>query len=92
MPVAFEVSNALQGPLDVLVARKIGAPGHSEYGIGAIAEVGGVVYDKAVLATIVCVMTPSPFVAGASGTTCSTRRPTTMGLRKTGWPIPCPSC
>ena len=52
VPVAFEVSNALLAPLDVLVARKIGAPGHPEYGIGAIAEGGGVVYDEAVLATI----------------------------------------
>lgn len=41
VPVAFEVARALAAPLDVLVARKIGAPGNPELGIGAIAE-GGV--------------------------------------------------
>jgi len=38
MPVAFEVAQALRAPLDVLVVRKIGAPGNPELGIGAIAE------------------------------------------------------
>jgi putative phosphoribosyl transferase len=38
MPVAYEVAKALRAPLDVLVVRKIGAPGNPEYGIGAIAE------------------------------------------------------
>jgi putative phosphoribosyl transferase len=38
VPVAFEVAQALGAPLDVLVVRKIGAPGNPEYGIGAIAE------------------------------------------------------
>ena len=41
VPVAFEVAAALRTPLDVLVARKIGAPGNQELGIGAVAE-GGV--------------------------------------------------
>lgn len=41
VPVAHEVAQALEAPLDVLVVRKIGAPGNPEYGIGAIAE-GGV--------------------------------------------------
>jgi len=38
MPVAVEVARALRAPLDVLVVRKIGAPGNPELGIGAIAE------------------------------------------------------
>lgn len=38
VPVASEVAQALAAPLDVLVVRKIGAPGNPEYGIGAIAE------------------------------------------------------
>ena len=38
VPVAYEVARALDAPLDVLVVRKIGAPGNPEYGIGAIAE------------------------------------------------------
>jgi putative phosphoribosyl transferase len=41
VPVAYEVAQALDAPLDVLVVRKMGAPGNPEFGIGAIAE-GGV--------------------------------------------------
>ncbi|GBD83817.1 putative phosphoribosyl transferase/MT0597 [bacterium BMS3Abin02] len=36
--VASEVSAAIEAPLDVLVVRKLGAPGQPELGIGAIAE------------------------------------------------------
>lgn len=36
VPVAAEVARALGAPLDLLVARKIGVPGHRETGIGAI--------------------------------------------------------
>ncbi|MFF4488702.1 phosphoribosyltransferase [Streptomyces sp. NPDC001544] len=35
--VAEEVARALDAPLDVLVVRKIGAPFHEEFGVGAIA-------------------------------------------------------
>jgi putative phosphoribosyl transferase len=38
MPVAYEVARALQAPLDVLIVRKIGAPGNPEYAIGAVSE------------------------------------------------------
>lgn len=38
VPVAFEVARALRAPLDVLLVRKIGAPGHEEYGIGAVVD------------------------------------------------------
>ena len=38
--VADEVANALAAPLDVVVTRKIGMPGHEEYAIGAIAPGG----------------------------------------------------
>jgi predicted phosphoribosyltransferase len=41
VPVAYEVAQALGAPLDVLVARKLGAPEQPELGIGAIAP-GGV--------------------------------------------------
>lgn len=40
VPIAFEVAQALNCPLDVLVVRKIGHPRNSEYGIGAITEDG----------------------------------------------------
>src|SRR3954464_11510109 len=49
VPVAFEVASALDAPLDVFVARKVGAPGHPEYGIGAIAEGGGEVANPEAL-------------------------------------------
>lgn len=38
VPVGYEVAQALGAPLDVLIVRKIGAPGYSELGIGAIVE------------------------------------------------------
>lgn len=38
VPVAFEVARRLEAPLDVLVARKIGAPFQPELGVGAMAE------------------------------------------------------
>lgn len=41
VPVGFEVAEALHAPLDVLVVRKLGVPGHEEYAMGAIAS-GGV--------------------------------------------------
>jgi len=39
VPVAFEVAEALQAPLDVMIVRKLGVPGHEELAMGAI--VGG---------------------------------------------------
>jgi predicted phosphoribosyltransferase len=47
VPVAFEVARALHAPLDVLVVRKVGAPHHREFGIGAIAEGGVTIRDDA---------------------------------------------
>jgi predicted phosphoribosyltransferase len=41
VPVAHEVAVALGAPLDVFVVRKLGAPGHAELAMGAIAP-GGV--------------------------------------------------
>ncbi|CDN55611.1 Phosphoribosyltransferase [Neorhizobium galegae bv. officinalis bv. officinalis str. HAMBI 1141] len=38
VPVAFEVAQRLGLPLDLLIVRKIGAPGHPEYGIGAVVD------------------------------------------------------
>lgn len=41
VPVAFEVAQALHAPLDILLVRKLGAPGQKELAMGAIAS-GGV--------------------------------------------------
>ena len=38
VPVAFEVARELQAPLDLLFVRKIGAPGHPEFGLGAVVD------------------------------------------------------
>ena len=46
IPVAYEVAQRLGAALDVLVVRKIGAPGNPELGIGAIAEGGIRVLDR----------------------------------------------
>ncbi|MGC3002105.1 phosphoribosyltransferase [Streptomyces sp. G35A] len=43
--VAHEVAHALDAPLDVLVVRKVGAPFHEEFGVGAMAGDGIPVYD-----------------------------------------------
>ncbi len=44
--VAYEVARALGAPLDVWVVRKVGAPGHEELGLGAVAEGGEVYLDR----------------------------------------------
>lgn len=41
VPVAFEVAQRLQVPLDICLVRKLGVPGHKELAMGAIAS-GGV--------------------------------------------------
>ena len=38
VPVAAEVAGALDAPLDLLLVRKIGLPGHPELAMGAIAD------------------------------------------------------
>ena len=38
VPVAYEVSRALQVPLDIFLVRKLGLPGHEEFAMGAIAS------------------------------------------------------
>jgi putative phosphoribosyl transferase len=38
VPVAFEVARALGAQLDVVLVRKLGAPGRPEYGIGAVVD------------------------------------------------------
>ncbi len=40
VPVAVPVARTLRAPLDVLVVRKLGAPGHEELAMGAIASGG----------------------------------------------------
>lgn len=44
--VAHAVAERLDAPLDVAVARKIGAPGHPEFGVGAVTAAGKPTYDE----------------------------------------------
>ena len=47
--VAYQLSLALHLPLDVLITRKIGAPGNSEYALGAVSETGAVYWNREAL-------------------------------------------
>jgi putative phosphoribosyl transferase len=38
VPVGFEVAQTLAAPLDLLLVRKLAAPGHPEFGIGAVID------------------------------------------------------
>lgn len=49
VPVGAEVASALGARLDVIVARKLGAPGRPELGVGAIAEGGEPIVDEQTL-------------------------------------------
>ncbi len=44
--VANEVAKALGAPLDVVVTRKIEAPGEPEYALGAVTQEGDVIMDR----------------------------------------------
>src|ERR1700712_257747 len=46
VPVAAPIAIALHAPLDVFIARKLGAPGHQELAIGAVAADGTRVLDQ----------------------------------------------
>lgn len=46
VPVAAEVAGSLDAQLDVIVARKLGAPDRPELGVGAIAEGGDPIFDQ----------------------------------------------
>ena len=49
VPVAFEVAQALDAPLDVIIVRKVGVPGQPELAMGAIGEDGVRVVNDEVL-------------------------------------------
>lgn len=52
VPVAYEVSLALNAPLDVFIVRKLGLPGHEELAIGAIASGGIRVLNEDIIHTL----------------------------------------
>jgi predicted phosphoribosyltransferase len=52
VPVAYEVAAALNVPLEPFVVRKIGAPQHEEFAIGAIASGGISIIDRRAVAEL----------------------------------------
>jgi putative phosphoribosyl transferase len=52
VPVGYAVARALNVPLDVLVVRKLGVPGHEELAMGAIASGMVRVLNRDVLAHV----------------------------------------
>ena len=52
VPVAWEVAEALQAPLDVFVVRKLGAPRWPELAVGALASGGLVILNDEVVRSL----------------------------------------
>lgn len=52
VPVGYEVARALKAPLDVFIARKLGAPNQPELGIGAVAQDGSRVLNERIVEEI----------------------------------------
>lgn len=50
--IGYEVATFLGVALDVLISRKIGAPGNSELAIGAVAEIDGLWTDQLTMDTL----------------------------------------
>ncbi len=50
--VAFEVAKLLKLPLDIIITRKIGAPGQEELALGAVDPDGEVVWDDELLSQL----------------------------------------
>ena len=49
VPVAYEIANTLALPLDVILVRKLGAPGQEELAIGAISSGGQTVLNNSIV-------------------------------------------
>ena len=64
VPVAFEVADALDCPLDVLVVRKVGVPRQPELAMGAVSESDVVVRNEEVISLVG--ITDSEFAAAAA--------------------------
>jgi len=49
VPVGREVANAIGAPLDIVITRKMGAPGNPELAVGAVAEDGEMILEDEVV-------------------------------------------
>jgi putative phosphoribosyl transferase len=52
VPVAAEVASVIDAELDVIISRKIGAPGNPELAIGAVTSDGAILLNDALVATL----------------------------------------
>src|SRR5579875_3373816 len=52
VPVAREVALKLGAPLDLIITRKIGAPGNPEFAIGAVSQDGEIITDTQLLSEL----------------------------------------
>jgi putative phosphoribosyl transferase len=52
VPIGFQVASALRAPLDVMLVRKLGVPGHEELAMGAIASGGVRIVSQDVVASL----------------------------------------
>jgi predicted phosphoribosyltransferase len=52
VPVGYEVARALHAPLDLILVRKLGVPGHEELAMGAIASGGVRILSEDVVAML----------------------------------------
>ena len=60
VPVGYEISRTLDAPLDIFLARKLGAPGQPEFGIGAVAQGGVRVLNEHAVRSCCAATAPSP--------------------------------
>ena len=84
VPVAYEVAKALAAPLDVLVVRKLGVPGHEELAMGAIASGGVRVLNESVIRGLNITAAVIETVAEREGRTLRERERSYRGERP--WP------
>lgn len=52
VPVAATIARTLKAPLEVIICRKIGAPGNEEFAIGAISESNGKFLNHKLITTL----------------------------------------
>jgi putative phosphoribosyl transferase len=52
VPVGYEIATRLAVPLDVLIVRKLGVPGHEELAMGALASGGIQLVDRAIVSAM----------------------------------------
>ncbi len=52
VPVAKEVASELDGELDLIITRKVGAPGNPEYAVGSVTQDGDLLTDRGFAASL----------------------------------------